>query len=113
MKDSTGGVGSGGVGRRNAFIIGTLGCLDKCQDTLYALNMPTELSFSIREIREARALSQEALARLIGVSVRTIARWESGVSRPSPLALEKLQRTVVEKKGGLPVHESRSDNASL
>lgn len=49
---------------------------------------------AIREIRELQALSQEAFARLLGVSVRTVARWESGVSQPSPLALEKLRQAV-------------------
>lgn len=44
----------------------------------------------VRQLRTARALSQEAFARLIGVSVRTMARWESGLSQPSALALEKL-----------------------
>jgi len=48
----------------------------------------------IRSAREAQALSQEALARLIGVSVRTVARWESGISQPSTLAWEKLRLTV-------------------
>lgn len=61
--------------------------------------MESASSISIRELRQERALSQEALARLVGVSVRTIVRWESGVSRPSPLALEKLQQTVDQKKG--------------
>jgi DNA-binding transcriptional regulator YiaG len=49
---------------------------------------------NIRSAREAQALSQEALARLVGVSVRTVARWESGLSQPSSLALEKLRQTV-------------------
>ena len=49
---------------------------------------------SVKEIREAEALSQEAFARRLGVSVRTVARWESGQVRPSPLALEKLRQSV-------------------
>jgi putative transcriptional regulator len=52
---------------------------------------------AVREAREARALSQEAFARLLGVSVRTVARWESGTSRPSSLALQKLQDVAVRE----------------
>jgi len=52
-------------------------------------------------IRLAFGLSQERLAQLVGVSVRTIARWEGGQSRPSQLAerqlrgLEELQLLLV------------------
>jgi len=56
--------------------------------------MATEVLVSVKEIREAEALSQEAFARRLGVSVRTVARWESGQVRPSPLALEKLRQSV-------------------
>jgi DNA-binding transcriptional regulator YiaG len=64
-----------------------------------------KLEIPIRELREARALSQEALARLVGVSVRTVARWESGISQPSPLALEKLQQTIWQGNAGVATHE--------
>ena len=47
----------------------------------------------IRTLREEAVLSQEALARNLGVAVRTVARWESGNSKPSPLAIEKLNET--------------------
>lgn len=45
---------------------------------------------ALRTARMGRDLSQEAFARLIGVSVRTVARWESGNSKPSALALRML-----------------------
>jgi DNA-binding transcriptional regulator YiaG len=45
----------------------------------------------IRSAREELNLSQEAFARFVGVSVRTIARWESGFSKPSKLARQKLE----------------------
>lgn len=48
----------------------------------------------IKAFREAHALSQEGLARVLGVSVRTVARWESGTSRPSALASDKLLQKV-------------------
>ncbi|MFC1499600.1 helix-turn-helix domain-containing protein [Candidatus Zixiibacteriota bacterium] len=54
----------------------------------------------MRMLRQAFGLSQERLARLVGVSVRTVARWEGGQSQPSPLAerqlrgLENLERQL-------------------
>jgi putative transcriptional regulator len=53
----------------------------------------------IRELRESSVLSQEALARTIGVAVRTVARWESGVSKPSPMAIEKLNQVLSGSPG--------------
>ncbi len=52
----------------------------------------------LKEVREQWALSQEALARLIGVSVRTVVGGEHGESTPSPLALQKLQEIGVNKE---------------
>jgi DNA-binding transcriptional regulator YiaG len=49
----------------------------------------------IRELREARVLSQEALARSLGVAVRTVARWESGAYKPSPLAAQRLRQALL------------------
>lgn len=51
----------------------------------------------IRELRESFVLSQEALARKLGVAVRTVARWESGASRPSPLAIEKINQILMRR----------------
>ena len=45
----------------------------------------------MRRLRQVFGLSQEQLARLVGVSVRTVARWEGGQSRPSPLAERQLR----------------------
>jgi DNA-binding transcriptional regulator YiaG len=40
----------------------------------------------IKKFRERLKCSQEDLARLVGVSVRTVQRWEKGIVRPSRLA---------------------------
>lgn len=54
----------------------------------------------LKGLREAFDLSQEGFARLIGVSVRTVARWEAGDVNPSQLAerqltaLDNLQRRL-------------------
>lgn len=51
-------------------------------------------------LRMRRRLSQRGLAELIGVSVRTLIRWESGESEP-----RRMYRGVIEALGresGLP-----------
>jgi DNA-binding transcriptional regulator YiaG len=55
----------------------------------------------IRQLKEARTrleLSQEGLARRLGVSVRTIVRWEQGDAAPSPLAVERLRLFIESQK---------------
>jgi len=42
-------------------------------------------------LRLGLGLSQEALAQTLGVSSRTVARWEEGRARPSPLAQTRLR----------------------
>ncbi|MFW0859381.1 MAG: archaeal heat shock protein Hsp20 [Dehalococcoidia bacterium] len=52
------------------------------------------------------ALSQERFARLLGVSLQTVRRWEEGLTRPMPilsLKLEELQRKI----GGAEVAEEK------
>ena len=53
---------------------------------------------AIRELRRQLGLSQEAFARRIGVSVLTVRRWEKGSSKPSPLALTKIEEVIKELK---------------
>ncbi len=45
----------------------------------------------VKEIRRQLSMSQEDLARQIGVSYATINRWENSQSRPSKLARAQLQ----------------------
>ena len=45
---------------------------------------------SIKRLRSVFKLSQEGFAGLVGVSVRTVARWEAGQSVPSQLAGRQL-----------------------
>jgi len=45
----------------------------------------------IRKLREVLGLSQQELAVKVGVSVSSVHRWESGKTRPHPLAVEKLK----------------------
>jgi len=53
---------------------------------------------AIETIRRTLCLSQEAIARLLGISVRTIVRWEKEGDLPPPLERERIDllREVVE-----------------
>ena len=44
----------------------------------------------LRYAREHRSLTRDALAHLIGVSVKTVQRFESGEVSPTPMVLDKL-----------------------
>ncbi|MDI6815079.1 MAG: gas vesicle protein GvpH [Dehalococcoidales bacterium] len=51
----------------------------------------------IKGLRLELGLSQERFARLLGVSLQTVRRWEEGLTRPLPiisLKLEELQRKI-------------------
>ena len=52
----------------------------------------TKLADQIKQCRIRKEWTQEQLARNIGVSLNTVQRWESGKTKPSPLAMEKLQK---------------------
>lgn len=45
----------------------------------------------VKEIRRQLALSQEDLARQLGVSYATVNRWENEQSKPSKLAKSQLE----------------------
>jgi transcriptional regulator with XRE-family HTH domain len=54
----------------------------------------SKLADKIRQCRDLKGWTQEKLARNIGVSLNTVQRWESGKTRPSQLAMEKLQKVL-------------------
>lgn len=45
---------------------------------------------SLRELRGTLGLSQESLARVLGVSARTVERWEAGARTENPGILRRL-----------------------
>jgi DNA-binding transcriptional regulator YiaG len=45
-----------------------------------------DLPVLVKEVRRQLSLSQEALARELGVSFATVNRWENGHVKPSKLA---------------------------
>ena len=57
------------------------------------------LSALVKEIRRQLSLSQEDLARLLGVSYATVNRWENGLSKPSKLAKAQLESFCKEMTG--------------
>ena len=74
--------------------------LDKCYLICYNTFDLTELSEKIIQCRNLKGWTQEKLARNIGVSLNTVQRWESGKTRPSPLAMDKLQELLEDVLDG-------------
>ncbi|MEO0686780.1 MAG: helix-turn-helix transcriptional regulator [Cyanobacteria bacterium J06649_11] len=59
------------------------------------LNQP-EVGMLIRELRNSLGLTQDKFAAKLGVTLLTINRWENGRSKPSPLAMEKVEKLLFE-----------------
>ena len=53
---------------------------------------------TIRRLRQHLGQSQQAFAVTLGVSVDTVRKWEQGISKPSHMALEKIDRLVRQLK---------------
>jgi len=51
---------------------------------------------TVKEVRRQLALSQEDLARELGVSYATVNRWENGQSKPSKLARAQLDAFCIK-----------------
>ncbi|AVH74427.1 helix-turn-helix domain-containing protein [Nostoc sp. 'Lobaria pulmonaria (5183) cyanobiont'] len=60
-----------------------------------AINQP-EVGQIIRDLRLLAGLTQEQYAATLGVTYTTINRWENGRSKPSPLAMEKIEGMLEE-----------------
>lgn len=54
----------------------------------------------ILRFRRDTGLTQQALGAFLGVSQRTVSRWERGVDRPSPGLLDRLSSVVGEGEDG-------------
>jgi len=55
---------------------------------------PNKLGAFLRESREKKGLSQEALARRVGVTQGAISQFELGEARPSARVLWRLSREL-------------------
>jgi transcriptional regulator with XRE-family HTH domain len=54
------------------------------------------LAKRIKDLRIKLGLTQEQFAAQIGVTFTTVNRWESGKSKPSPLALKEINKLLSE-----------------
>jgi transcriptional regulator with XRE-family HTH domain len=45
----------------------------------------------IKKYREENGISQEKMAHQLGISYRTLHRWEHGITSPSKLALQQIE----------------------
>jgi len=52
----------------------------------------------IKEIRTRLGISQEDFARLLGISLQSIGRWERGKAKPSRLAVKRLKEIATKEK---------------
>ena len=53
-----------------------------------------EIGKLIRSLRLETGLTQEKFAAELGVTFPTVNRWENNRAKPSPLALEKIEKMV-------------------
>lgn len=57
---------------------------------------PLKTSDLIRDLRQQLNLSQERFAAKLGVSFKTVNRWENGHTKPSPMALKLIAELLRE-----------------
>lgn len=62
-------------------------------------NFPVDVSSLIKKLREAMGLTQEELAREIGVSFATVNSWENGKRTPQPFLFRRLLEMEQELAG--------------
>ncbi len=69
----------------------------------------------VKQVRRQLALSQEDLARHLGVSYTTVNRWENGKSKPSKLAKAKFHAYCknMTRRGRLALPANRIDPANV
>lgn len=51
----------------------------------------------IHHLRKQLGLTSQDMSNLLGVSISTVSRWETGVSRPSKLAKSRLEELAKQK----------------
>jgi transcriptional regulator with XRE-family HTH domain len=58
------------------------------------LNAQANIPRFVRELRKRTGLTQEKFAAKLGVTFPTINRWENGRTKPSPLAMQKIEELL-------------------
>lgn len=71
---------------------------------------------TIKEIRKLLSMSQEDLARELGVSFATVNRWENKKAKPSKMAMKSIDDFCKERKIPIPIQggglsENKVDNS--
>ncbi len=73
-----------------------------CYASMHTMNITDHtLMFVAEEIRSLRRVlgeTQSAFALTVGVSIDTVRKWEQGKASPSPMAREKLQRVMGNRR---------------
>ena len=70
-----------------------------------------EYALRVQKLRKTLALGREDFARLLGVSLQTVNRWENGLAAPSGLAdslLESLAKVAASGKSSELLADFRS-----
>jgi putative transcriptional regulator len=62
------------------------------------LKANTDISKMIREQRISLGLTQEQYATKVGVTFSTVNRWENNKAKPSPLALQRINKLQKKNK---------------
>ena len=62
--------------------------------------MPAGRDFDVKGLRQQLGMTQAELAQAIGVQTATVARWEQGIMKPSPMAVTQLQRMARQARRG-------------
>ena len=57
-------------------------------------NSEEQIAIQVLKIRHEMGLTQEQFAAKLGVSFPTVNRWENKKAKPSPLAIQKLQKLL-------------------
>ncbi len=61
-------------------------------------NSEEQIAQYVLEIRLEMGLTQEQFAAKLGVSFPTVNRWENKKTKPSPLAIQRLQKLLLALK---------------
>lgn len=60
--------------------------------------LPNKFASHVKSLREQLHISQEDLAKELGVSFATVNRWENNRTQPSKLAKKQLEQFIIQKK---------------
>ena len=60
------------------------------------MNAQANIPRLVRELRKRTGLTQEKFAAKLGVTFPTINRWENGRTKPSPLAMQKIEELLIK-----------------